>query len=107
MSRLALALATSLAVASPAASQEAEPEEGSRLVERGIDLMMRGLLSEVAPALGDIERTMMLLEGVIGRIGAYQAPELLPNGDILIRRKIEGGPEAGPEVAPEDGEVDL
>jgi hypothetical protein len=33
----------------------------------------------------------------------YEAPEMLPNGDIIIRRKPDAPP---PEVAP-DGAIDL
>ena len=96
------ALLLAAALAAPAAAQDAEPE-GRDLLERGVESMMRELLRGMAPAIGELEGTMRLLEGVIGRIEAYEAPEVLPNGDIIIRRR----PEAGPEVAPGDGEVEL
>ena len=98
MRRAALILAAALAtvVAGPAAAQEVEPE-GRGLVERGAEMVMRGLLQEMAPAIDDLERTMTLLDGVIGRIEEYEAPEMLPNGDIIIRRKPEPGPDLGPE----------
>ena len=100
--RLVLPLALA---AAPAAAQEGErPGSGPGLVERGVERMMRGLLEEMAPAIRDIETTMALLEGVIGQVEQYEAPEMLPNGDIIIRRKREG---IDPLVDPGDGEVEL
>jgi len=47
------------------------------------------------------------LNGMIDDMSAYHAPEILPNGDILIRRRVpqEDAPEA-PE-APVENPVDL
>jgi len=39
--------------------------------------------------------------GKLGSPDEYEAPEILPNGDILIRRKPQ------PLPPPKDGEVDL
>jgi hypothetical protein len=42
---------------------------------------------ETARAMRDaIERAMKLMDGVLGSIPQYQLPEVLPNGDIIIRR---------------------
>ncbi len=57
-------------------------------------MLLEGLMQEIGPALKD-------LEGKIDDLNAYYPPEVLPNGDIIIRRKV---PLAVP--APE-GEVDL
>ena len=92
-----IVLFAALVLAAPAGAQE----EG--LFERGVELMMRGLMREMAPAIEDLETTMTLLEGVIGRIERYEAPEMLPNGDIIIRRRRD----PGPMIAPGDGEVEL
>jgi len=89
--------------AQPALAQEedggsaADMEEGFSLLEEGTKLLLRGLLSEMEPALRE-------LEGALRELDAYLPPEVLPNGDIIIRRKVplDPGPEAG-----EDGEVDL
>ncbi len=99
MRRIALLLALA---AVPATAQEPEPE-GRGLMGRGAELMMRRLLEEVAPEIGDLGTAMGLLEGVIGSLGDYEAPEILPGGDILIRRKRE----TAPPVEPGDGEVEL
>ena len=99
MRRLALLLAL---IAVPAAAQDVEPD-GRGLMERGVEMMMRGLLEEMAPAIEDLGTTMGALEGVIGRMSEYEAPEVLPNGDILIRRRQP----IDPLVGPGDGEVEL
>lgn len=49
------------------------------LFEKGLDLMFRQLPPE-------IQQYQQLLEGV----PEYEAPEVLPNGDIIIRRKKPG-----------------
>ncbi len=54
--------------------------------------MMRDLVGKMEPM---VER----LQALVDDIDAYQAPEMLPNGDIIIRRR----PEAGP-VAPKAGD---
>ena len=54
--------------------------EGLSLLGEGARLMLRGLQSELAPmleALGD----------AMDDVNAYEMPEVLDNGDILIRRK--------------------
>ncbi|AZQ68571.1 hypothetical protein EF888_16380 [Silicimonas algicola] len=92
-----------LSMTLPAAAQDAEPEPVP-VPEQGIDLMgealklfMRGLMQEMEPAIDD-------LSGFLDNLDAYHAPEVLPNGDILIRRKtpveesIEGA---------EEGEIEL
>jgi hypothetical protein len=42
---------------------------------------------ETARALRDaLEKAMRLFDGVVGSIPQYEAPQVLPNGDIIIRR---------------------
>jgi hypothetical protein len=96
MRRPVLALAA-LVLAAPVAAQE---ERG--LVERGVETLMAELLRQMAPALRDLEGTVTTLEGVISEIENYEAPVILPNGDILIRRK----PDLGPGPAP-DADIEL
>lgn len=106
------ALVLILAVAAPAAAQEAEPPSA---MERGLRLFLDGLMEEMGPALRDFEeltedarplldRLQAELGGVIGDLDVYEAPEILPNGDILIRRKapLPQGIEENP-----DGSIDL
>ncbi|MGB0902996.1 hypothetical protein [Halocynthiibacter sp.] len=89
-------LIAALSVAAPAVqAQDASPtDEGFSLMEEGAKLLLRGLLEEMEPALEDLEGlalemgpAMEELRGMIGDFSAYELPEVLPNGDIIIRRK--------------------
>ena len=55
--------------------------------------MFRRFAEEAAPMA---ER----LQGLMQDLDAYEAPEIMPNGDIIIRRK----PDADPVETPEDEE---
>ncbi len=101
---LAISLALMFA-ATPALVQETgengtddgEFNEGLDLLSEGTRLLLRGLMKEFEPALRE-------LEGVIDDLNAYHPPEVLPNGDIIIRRKVPLQVE--PDIG-EDGEVEL
>ena len=73
-----------LALAAPLAAQDADDEgtigEGLRLFQEGTRLLLEGLMDELGPQLQEFR-------DAIGDLDAYHAPEVLPNGDILIRRK--------------------
>lgn len=84
--------------ATPALSQEQENlREGMDLLSEGTKLLLKGLIEEIEPALRE-------LEGALQDLNAYHPPEVLPNGDIIIRRK-----EPRPITPPlaEDGEIEL
>lgn len=91
-----LALVACLASA-PAAAQEGEMQEGLNLMEEAMRLFMQGLLAEMEPALED-------LRDLVGQIDSYHPPEMLPNGDIIIRRKTPEEMELDP---PQEGEIDI
>jgi hypothetical protein len=100
--KLMLAIPVVLAVALSAAPAPARADdrsedlsEGLSLMEQGARLLLRGLMGELEPALRD-------LEGVLGDLGAYHPPEILPNGDIIIRRKVPLTP--APEATPPSGD---
>jgi len=89
----ALALVASIFV-TPAYAQDSDAEEGFSLMEEGAKILLRSLLQEMEPALEDLHGfaqemapVMRELQGMIGDIGLYHLPEVLPNGDIIIRRK--------------------
>lgn len=104
--RTSLALIVLLA-ALPAAAQDAAPapetppstekpdlREGFDLMEEGGKLILRHLFEEMEPALRDIEGALKAAEPMLrdlmtlmGEVDNYNAPEMLPNGDIIIRRK--------------------
>lgn len=81
-----------LGLAGPAIAENHEPSEGRDLMQEAMRLFMRGLMEEMEPALED-------LSDLLDQIDTYHPPEVLPNGDIIIRRKT-------PLPEPE-GEVEL
>ena len=95
MKHIVLALALTL---SPAVAQEAAPgdtEEGLSLLEEGAGLLLRGLMQDIEPAMQDMAEAFAqaepMLRDLLGKMGDltnYHAPEVLPNGDIIIRRKL-------------------
>ena len=91
----ALSLVITLASA-PIHAQEKDGDmrEGIDLLQEGMQLLFRGLMNELGPAL-------LELEGKIIDLSLYELPEVLPNGDIIIRRKLV------PENPPGKGEIDL
>ncbi|MHA6324040.1 hypothetical protein [Roseivivax sp. CAU 1753] len=104
MNRIALTVALCLAL-SPAQAQDAEEERGSSLMERGLSLFFDGLMKEAEPALTELQRLMDELEPALQDFASemgpalrdllaevedwsvYHPPEMLENGDIIIRRK--------------------
>ena len=116
-----LLIALALVLAPLAAAQVVPDAEPPGAMERGLRLFLDGLRDEVEPGLqglGDMARDAApLLRGLQERLGsvvedldAYAAPEVLPNGDILIRRKTPLAPPPGdaPLVEPNpDGTLDL
>jgi hypothetical protein len=106
----------------PPLSEEAPgADEGLSLMERGARMFLEGMRREMAPALEDLRGmvdtmgpamqdflremgpALTALLNRVGDLSAYEAPTLLPNGDIIIRRK----PEAGPLPPPPEGEIDI
>ena len=103
---LALALAPLPALAQETPTPEAEAEEGPSLMERGLALFFEGFRQELEPALegmGDalteMKPAMDSIMGMIDDMTNYQMPEMLENGDIIIRRKPEAPP-VEPPAAP-------
>lgn len=97
---------------------EAETDQGRSLMERGAELFMEGLTREMAPALQDLrglaEQFGPSMQGFFEEMGPafagildqvkdwsnYHPPEILPNGDIIMRRKLDPKDEAEPELPP-------
>ena len=89
--------------ATPVAAQDTE--EGLNLIEEGAKLFLRGLMSEMEPAIEDLQNMIddfgpamqefalqmgPVLSEMLNRVDDfrhYAQPEFLPNGDIIIRRK--------------------
>ncbi|MGR3322448.1 MAG: hypothetical protein ACU0DK_11000 [Pseudooceanicola sp.] len=118
MKRLVLIFALALAPVAGMSQTGEEEEEGRTLMERGAELFFRGLMSEMEPALKEFsdlfEEAEPALRSFWREMGpafaeiirdikdfsAYHPPEVMPNGDIIIRKKR---PE---EMEPEDGQGD-
>ncbi|MCO4842876.1 MAG: hypothetical protein KC439_08210 [Yoonia sp.] len=117
----AIALMTALPL-SAETDDSAEVEEGLSLMEQGAKLLLRGFMTEMEPAIEELKGmseemsdAMALFTAEMGPALAemmtriddlrnYDSPEIMPNGDIIIRRK----PDAPIfEMDPETGEVDL
>lgn len=85
-------------------------------------MMLEGLLQEMEPALDDLQGLMAELQpqfrSFLEQMGpaltdllaqvddftAYHPPEILPNGDIILRRKTPEEIEAEPEG---DGDIEI
>ncbi len=113
-----IAVSTSLLTA-PALAEE---DDGLSIMERGAQLFFEGLLKEMEPALeefsGLADEMGPALRDFAQEMGpklselmeqvedwsVYQAPEMLPNGDIIIRRNPDHPlekPETPTEPAPQ------
>lgn len=119
MKRIVLIMTLALA-APPVSAQDAEGD-GRSLIEEGARLFWEGIRREMGPALESLrERTEEMepairdfvermgpaladLMAEIGDLSAYHPPEVLPNGDIIIRRKTPQEMEA----VPPEGEVEI
>lgn len=85
----AIAIAATLAF--PAWAEEGNPEidKGLEMMSEAFRLLMDGLSTEMEP-LGDaLSDAWQDFVEDLGDLQQYEAPERLPNGDILIRRKAE------------------
>ncbi len=92
MRRFALILTL---LAAPAWAENHE-EQGRDLMGKALKLFMRGLMAEMEPAMEG-------MEGLLEDLSAYHPPEILPNGDIIIRRRIP----LDRDPDDESGEIDL
>ena len=93
-----LTFAFVLALASPVVAEQ--HDEAPSLMERGAQQFLEGLLREMEPALDDMRAfmdqmgpAMMDLLETVEDWSRYEPPEVLENGDIIIRRKPDVEPE--------------
>lgn len=119
MRRVLMICAACAATSLPAGAQE---DDGKTLMERGAELFLEGLRQEMEPTLEDLRGladqigpamqsflqemgpALAELAGQVKDWSAYEAPEMLPNGDIIIRKKpqpTEPEPPTAQEPAPE------
>ena len=92
-----LALASAFLVASATAAPAQSTEE-LRLPER-LDRALREMMEELKPVLDDALDYMRSFDG-LDDPRHYELPQVLPNGDIIIRRR-EDAPPFDPDGAEE------
>lgn len=93
------AVILSLALAGPGVADEGEGRsyrDGLDRLSEGARLLIEGLLADIAPMIDD-------LRGLVDDATLYHRPEVLPNGDIIIRRRR---PQDSESLQEQDG-VDL
>ncbi len=116
----------------PAIAQEETPPDdagqGYDLMQQGAELFLRGLQSQLEPTITDLGNradelrqelapTLELLSDQMGEaltsllatiddLSYYEMPEILENGDIIIRRKPDA-PAYEPSAEEPSAEVDL
>lgn len=113
-------LILSLGLATPASAEE--PGDGLSLMERGAQMLMEGLLQEIEPSLEGLKglaedigpamedfMTQMgpALRDLLDRVedwSMYHPPEMLDNGDIIIRRKT---PEELPVPTDPEAQIEI
>ncbi|MFK7752935.1 MAG: hypothetical protein AB8B51_10320 [Sedimentitalea sp.] len=121
----AIALSALLLISPPVHAQD---QDGKSLMEQGMQLFFEGLREEVSPTLRDLrglsEQYGPALRGFLSEMGPafaemldevkdwtrYHPPEILSNGDILIRRKTapDTAPNVpGPETPAPSGPTDI
>lgn len=121
MRQIAVTAALGFALALPAQAEDTSNDKGFSLMEEGARLLFEGLRQELKPALREMEglseQFEPALRGFVENMGPklgelleqvedfskYHPPELLPNGDIILRRKT---PDEMDKDLP-DGEVEL
>lgn len=120
MKQIALPLVLVSLMSVPLSAQEAEKDDGLSLMEEGARLFFRGIIEEMEPAMDDLrglaEEMRPALRSFVDEMGpalaelldkvddwtAYHPPEILPNGDIILRRKTPDEQLDEPQ-----GEVDI
>ncbi len=96
------AIATAVTLSSPTWAQD---QDGPSLMRKGVELFFQGLQTELEPAITEMQKFVDELTPELRRFAesmgpaladmmnqvedwsVYEAPEMLPNGDIIIRRK--------------------
>lgn len=105
MKHLAAAAIAIIFLAQPSLAQERE--ESERLLPNEEEMRELGeLAQEFMLELTDRMAPMAeRLRDMVDDLDAYEAPEMLPNGDIIIRRKPNAPPAA--EESDDSGAIDL
>lgn len=86
----------------------AQEDDGRSMMERGAQEFLEGLLREMEPAWLEFQAFIDAMGPALAELmeevkdwSVYEPPEVLENGDIIIRRKPDPAPDA---EAPETNE---
>ncbi|PCJ09411.1 MAG: hypothetical protein COB16_04395 [Rhodobacteraceae bacterium] len=117
MKQIVLPLTVAALLAAPAFAQDSDQDQGPGLMEQGMELFWEGLRQEMAPTLDDLRKLADELgpsmQGFLNEMGpalaeiatqvedwsTYEMPEILPNGDIIIRKKPAPDDSEQPDVS--------
>ena len=86
----------------------AQSEDSPSVIDQALRQLLDGLIQEMEPTLDDMSEFLAEMGPALAELmdevkdwSAYEAPEMLDNGDIIIRRKPDTGePPASPEREP-------
>lgn len=110
-----IVLAATLGLVTATFAHAEEEERGLILMEEGARLFLEGIMREMEPAIDELEKfademeprlrdfaqemgpALRDLMGEVKDWSAYHPPEVLPNGDIIIRKKTPEEMEADPD----------
>lgn len=119
MKKIAIA-ATAVTLAAPTWAET--PQSGGSLMRKGVELFFQGLQTELEPAMSEMQKLVEeltpelrnfaeqmgpALKDMMDQVddwSMYEAPQILENGDIIIRR-VQPQDQA-PIVSPEE-EIEL
>lgn len=95
------------AVGAPTAVAAQNVDENLGVQDR-LDLLSEGARRLLEELQEDLTPLLRGLADELEGLNAYEAPEILPNGDIIIRRKPDPGPTPRPDnQLPDDGPIEL
>ena len=118
---VALLSAPAIAQETQESAEAGDLDEGFSLLEEGAKLIFRGIMEEVGPSLDEMQQglgeagsklgpALSQLMALVDDVKNYEAPERLPNGDVIIRRKPDAPPPPPlmqPEAEPAPDEIEL
>jgi hypothetical protein len=108
------AILTALLLSAPTQAEEQTMENLLKQVEElsnNAQTLLEGWVEELGPKLEELGPTLEGLADKIDGMSAYHPPEVLENGDIIIRRKVplREEPEGDPKDTepPAEGTIEL
>ncbi|MEM7440494.1 MAG: hypothetical protein AAF393_12915 [Pseudomonadota bacterium] len=113
MRHLIAPTATAFLVSLPAQADDSQMDDFLKRFEdmsKEAQTLMERWAEDLAPKLEELAPALEDLMAKMGDLSAYHPPEVLPNGDIIIRRKSPQERNQTPEVpsTPEPGgEIEL